>query len=69
MINVIIFDEAKTLHFVEQMYKSDYFTEEQMTKYVILSDTNKVCDKKLAHFTGHPTTSTRSYSPSSSISM
>ena len=32
-INVIISEEAKTLHFVGQMYKSDYFTEEQMTKY------------------------------------
>jgi hypothetical protein len=26
-INIIISDEAKTLHFVSQMYKSDYFTE------------------------------------------
>jgi len=50
-INVIISDEAKTLHFVGQMYKSDYFTEEQMTKYEILSDLNKVWDKTLAHFT------------------
>ncbi len=33
------------------MYKSDYFTEEQMTKYKILSDANKVWDKTLAHFT------------------
>ena len=33
------------------MYKSDYFTEEQMTKYEILSDSNKVWDKTLAHFT------------------
>ena len=33
------------------MYKSDYFTEEQMTKYEILSDANKVWDKTLAHFT------------------
>ena len=30
-INVIISNEAKTLHFVEQMYKSDYFTLEQLT--------------------------------------
>ncbi len=51
MINVIISDEANTLHFVGQMYKSDYFTEEQMTKYEILSDGNKVWDKTLAHFT------------------
>ena len=50
-INVIISDEAKTLHFVGQMYKSDYFTEEQMTKYEILPDANKVWDKTLAHFT------------------
>ncbi len=33
------------------MYKSDYFTEERMTKYEILSDANKVWDKTLAHFT------------------
>jgi len=33
------------------MYMSDYFTEEQMTKYEILSDANKVLDKTLAHFT------------------
>ncbi len=50
-INVIISDKANTLHFVGQMYKSNYFTKEQMTKYEILSDTNKVWDKILAHFT------------------
>jgi hypothetical protein len=33
------------------MYKSDYFTKEQMTKYKILSYVNKVWDKTLAHFT------------------
>jgi hypothetical protein len=33
------------------MYKSDYFTKEQMTKYEILLDANKVWDKTLAHFT------------------
>jgi hypothetical protein len=33
------------------MYKSDYFTKEQMTKYEILLDSNKVWDKTLAHFT------------------
>jgi hypothetical protein len=49
-INVIISNGAKTLYFVGQMYKSDYFTEEQMTKYEILSDANKVWDKTLAHF-------------------
>ena len=51
MINVIISNKAKTPHFVGQMYKSDYFTEKQMTKYEILSDANKVWDKTLAHFT------------------
>jgi hypothetical protein len=50
-IDVIISDKAKTLHFVGQMYKSSYFTKEQMTKYKILLDTNKVWDKTLAHFT------------------
>jgi hypothetical protein len=50
-INVLISDKAKTLHFVGQMYKSDYFTKEQMTKYKILSDANKVWDETPAHFT------------------
>jgi hypothetical protein len=50
-INVIISNKAKTLHFVGKMYKSDYFTEEQMTKFEILLYTNKVWDKTLAHFT------------------
>jgi hypothetical protein len=49
-INVIISDKAKTLHFVRQMYKSDYFTKEQTTMYEILLDFNKVWDKTLAHF-------------------
>ncbi len=40
-INVIISVEAKTLHFIGQMYKSDYFTEEQMTKYEMLVDKDK----------------------------
>jgi hypothetical protein len=31
-INIIISEEAKTLHFVGQMYKSDYYTKEQLTK-------------------------------------
>ena len=30
-LKIIISKEAKTLHFVGQMYKSNYFTEEQMT--------------------------------------
>jgi hypothetical protein len=33
------------------MYKSDYFTEEQMTTFEILPDADKVWDKTLAHFT------------------
>jgi hypothetical protein len=33
------------------MYKSDYFTKEQMTKYEILADLDKVWEKTLTHFT------------------
>jgi hypothetical protein len=50
-INVIISNKAKTLHFVGQMYKSGFFTEEQMTKYEILADVDKVWEKTLTHFT------------------
>ncbi len=39
------------LHFVGQMYKSDYFTKNQMTKYEILADLDKVWEKTLTHFT------------------
>jgi hypothetical protein len=39
--NVIISDEAKTLHFVGQMYKSNYYTKDQMTKYKIQANINK----------------------------
>jgi hypothetical protein len=39
-----------TLHFVGQMYKSNYFTEEQMTKYEMRLDTNKAWDPTLNHF-------------------
>jgi hypothetical protein len=39
-INIIISEEAKTLHFVGQMYKSNYYTEEQMTKYEMQADIN-----------------------------
>ena len=39
------------LHFVGQMYKSNYFTKEQMTKYEILADSDKVWEKNLTHFT------------------
>ena len=41
-INVIISKEAKTLQFVGQMYKSNYFTKEQMTKYEMQRDVDKV---------------------------
>jgi hypothetical protein len=40
-INVIISEEANTLHFVGQMYKSNYYTEEQMTKCKMQADVNK----------------------------
>ncbi len=49
-INVIISNKAKMLHFFGQMYKSDYFTEEQMTKYEMQLDTNKAWDPTLDHF-------------------
>jgi hypothetical protein len=49
-INVIISDEAKALHFVGQMYKSDYFTEDQMTKYKMRLDADKEWDPTLNHF-------------------
>jgi hypothetical protein len=45
-INVIISDEAKTLHFVGQMHKINFFTKEQVTKYEILADLDKVWEKK-----------------------
>jgi hypothetical protein len=50
-INVIISEEAKTLHFVGQMYKSDYFTKEQMTKYKMLINKDKTWALTLQHFT------------------
>jgi hypothetical protein len=49
-INVIVSNEAKMLYFIGQMYKSDYFTEEQMTKYKMRLDTNKAWDPTLNHF-------------------
>jgi hypothetical protein len=49
-INVLISDEAKMLHFIGQMYKSDYFTEEQITKYKMRLDTDKVQDPTHDHF-------------------
>jgi hypothetical protein len=50
-INVIISEEAKTLHFVGQMYKSNYYTEEQMTKYEMQTDFNKTWLHTLQFFT------------------
>jgi hypothetical protein len=48
--NVIISNEAKTLHFIGQMYESNYFMEEQMTKYEMQSDADKAWDPTLDHF-------------------
>ena len=50
-INVIISDEARILHFVGQMYKSGYYTEEQMTKYKMQADINKTWLHTLIFFT------------------
>ena len=50
MIGVIISIEVKTLHFVGQMYKSNFFTKDQLTKFEILVDRDKTWDKTLAHF-------------------
>ena len=50
-INVIISGEAKTFHFVGQMYKSNYYTEEQITKFEIQADINKTWLHTLQFFT------------------
>jgi hypothetical protein len=50
MINVIISNKAKALHFVGQMYKSDYFTEDQMTKYKMRLDADKKWNPTLDYF-------------------
>jgi hypothetical protein len=50
-INVIILEEAKTLQFVGQMYKSNYYTEEHMTKYEMHTDVNKTLLHTLQVFT------------------
>jgi hypothetical protein len=50
-INLIISDETKTLHFVAQMYRSNYYTKEQMTKYKMQTDTNKTWLLTLQFFT------------------
>ncbi len=49
-IKVIISTKAKALHFVGQMYKSDYFMEDQMTKYEMQLDAEKEWDPTLDHF-------------------
>jgi hypothetical protein len=49
-INIVISNKAKALHFVGQMYKNDYFTEDQMTKYEMRLDADKVWDPTLDHF-------------------
>ncbi len=49
-INVIILEEAKTLHFVGQMNKSNYFIKEQMTKYEMLVNKDKTWALTLQHF-------------------
>ncbi len=49
-INIIISNKAKALHFIGQMYKSDYFMEDQMTKYKMQLDVEKEWDPTLDHF-------------------
>jgi hypothetical protein len=49
-INVVISNKAKALHFLGQMYKSDYFTEDQMTKYKMQLDADKEWDPTLDYF-------------------
>jgi uncharacterized membrane protein YgcG len=50
-INLIISEEAKTLHFDGQMNKSNYYTEEQMTKYEMQMDVNNTWLHNLQFFT------------------
>jgi hypothetical protein len=50
-INIIILDKAKTLHFVGQMYKSNYYTKDQMTKYKMKTNINKTWLHTLQFFT------------------
>jgi hypothetical protein len=50
-INVVILDKAKTLHFIGQMYESNYYTKEQMTKYKMQADINKTWLHTLQFFT------------------
>jgi hypothetical protein len=50
-ISDIISDEAKTLHFVGQMYKSIYYTKEQMTKHEMQANINKTWLHTLQFFT------------------
>jgi hypothetical protein len=50
MINVIISDKAEALRFVGQMNISDYYREDQMTKYEMQPDEDKEWDPTLNHF-------------------
>jgi uncharacterized membrane protein YgcG len=50
-INVIISDETKILHIVGQMYKSNYYIEEQITKYKMQANINKTWLHTLHFFT------------------
>ncbi len=50
-ITVIILEEAKMLHFIGQMYKSNYYMEEQMTKYKMQTNVNKIWMHTLQYFT------------------
>jgi hypothetical protein len=50
-INAIILEEANTPHFVGQMYKRDYYTKAQMTKYKMQMDVNKTWLHTLQFFT------------------
>jgi hypothetical protein len=50
-INIIILNEAKTLHFVGKMYKSDYYTKEPMTKCKMQANINKTWLHTLQFFT------------------
>jgi hypothetical protein len=50
-INVIILEKAKMLLFFGQMYKSNYYIEEQMIKYKKRMDANKTWVHTLQYFT------------------
>jgi hypothetical protein len=50
-INIIILEVTKTLHFVGQMYQSDYYAKDQMTKYKMQTDINNTWLHTLPFFT------------------